>query len=302
MNSSRTRSNFIGIVLRILFTISIVAFTISAVTMFIVGDADGIMLTGISACAALIGAIGLLLLLRWHKTGFFVTILVYMAWAAAAYLVYRDRIASWGGEAWVFVPAGIAAGMLLVLSSILFPAFGGKSQWSQMSSGLDLKHFRHIYQLSAVIVAGLAAAMYFLPQRSQQSSVSVVAEAEPVEIKREISYTLLDSANVRLDEVVAIENMLDTLSPAIQSKYRKRVFALKHILLSGIMPERHDARNLLNICNVHSGAFSEQQQSVIDWFVALPEEKRALWDYCPATTDLYDFKVKLEQQIKTSKK
>lgn len=165
-----------------------------------------------------------------------------------------------------------------------------------MSDGADIKHFRHIYQLTSVLLVICSGLIYYLPM-TKSHGMPILQSQMPVQSNRVISYELLDSANVTLDEVILIEPMIDSIQENLQLKYHKRVFALKHLLLSGIMAKEHDTKDIINISKVHFGEFSNSQQKILDWYLALPKESQQKWIECPTVNNLQDFKQKLTDII-----
>jgi hypothetical protein len=165
-----------------------------------------------------------------------------------------------------------------------------------MSDGADIRHFRHIYQLTTTLLLLTVGLMFYLPTTKHEDTPDIKIEKAIVST-REASYELLDSANVTLDEVISIEPMIDSIPTNLQLKYNKRIFALKHLLLSGIMANEHDTKDIINISKVHLGEFSESQQQILDWYLGLPKESQDKWIDCPPVTNLQDFKVKLTETI-----
>lgn len=165
-----------------------------------------------------------------------------------------------------------------------------------MSNGADIKHFRHIYQLTSALLLICGGLICYLPKAKLKETPTVQSHVS-VQSNRVISYELLDSANVTFDEVVSIEPMIDSIPENLQMKYNKRVFALKHLLLSGIMAKEHDTKDIINISKVHLGEFSDCQQKILDWYLALPKESQLKWIECPPVNNLQDFKQKLTDII-----
>lgn len=297
MAIDRHRANFISSILRALLVLNILIFVSVTIWMFFTSDARDVYVFGTLSCSALIATVGFQLLSRWQRLGFFLVFGVYVCASLILCLIYPDILTTVFGVYGVYVPFATTAFVVILLAVLIFVIKDvkvGKSCWVQMSNGADVKHFRHIYQLTAILLLITGGLMSYLP--------SIKANKTPVEkpgfSTRAISYELLDSANVTLDEVISIESMIDTIPTDLQLKYNKRIFALKHILLSGIMAKEHDANNIVNICKIHLGEFSDSQQDILDWYNELPNESQLKWSECPPVDNLYDFKVKLNKIIK----
>lgn len=263
--------------------------------MFITADAPDVYILGITGCTCLVASVGFQLLSRWQRFGFYVVIGVFLCASVILYLFFGDELSSFipGFESGKLLPFAATGFVLILLLILLFVIRSGKEHrncWSQMSNGADTKHFRHIYQLTSALLLITCGLTFYLAS-TKSGDLPEIASAEPKTVKREISYQLLDSANVTLDEVIAIENMMDSIPSDLQPVYKKRVFALKHLLLSGLMATEHDPNDIINIIKIHPGQFSESQQQILDWYLGLPGEIQKEWNYSPPVTNLQEFKL-----------
>lgn len=118
------------------------AITVSyIVTMY--GESFPNIILGVGLCSmlALADALGVLLLLRWSKNGFYLLVLSAVLSAVVNLSVLRLDL--------------LPALYFLIASAIWFVILqhrsGGKSVWSQLKNGWDSKHCRHIYQLFAIV-------------------------------------------------------------------------------------------------------------------------------------------------------
>lgn len=289
------RAKFISSILRFCIVINILLFVISAAMMFITADAPDVYILGITGCTCLVASVGFQLLSRWQRLGFYVVIGIYLCASVILHLFFGDELSSFipGSESGELLPFAATGFVLILLLILLFVIRSGKERkncWSQMSNGADTKHFRHIYQLTTVLLLITGGLTFYLAS-TKSDNLQDIASAEPKTVKREISYQLLDSANVTLDEVIAIENMMDSIPSDLQPVYKKRVFALKHLLLSGLMATEHDPNDIINIIKIHPGQFSESQQHILDWYLGLPGEIQKEWIYSPPVTNLQEFKL-----------
>lgn len=299
MEVVRHRANFISSILRALLVLNILKFVSTTTWMFFTSSARDVYLFGTLSCSALIATVGFQLLSRWQRLGFFLVFGVYVCASLVLCLRYPDMLTTTFGMYGVYMPFVTTAFVVILLVVLIFiikDVKVGKSCWVQMSNGTDIKHFRHIYQLTAILLLITVGLMFYLP--TIKANKTSVEKLESTFSARAISYELLDSANVTLDEVISIESMIDSIPTHLQLKYNKRIFALKHILLSGIMAKEHDANNLLNISKIHLGEYSDSQQDILDWYNELPKESQLKWNECPPVDNLYDFKVKLNKFIK----
>lgn len=148
----------------------------------------------------------------------------------------------------------------------------------------------------AAIVAGIA--FFVLPQNIKSEQASEITE----EIFPEVPQERLDSPEVTIEEVVFFEKSYNE-SHSAESRDQKildRIFALKHILLGALMPDVHDRDGLVDICTVHTGEFSPEQQAILDWYFSLDESQQQQWANCERVTNLAEFKeaVKKQNRIK----
>lgn len=263
--------------------------------MFITADAPDVYILGITGCTCLVASVGFQLLSRWQRFGFYVVIGIYLCSSVILYLFFGNELSSFipGSESGKLLPFSATGFVLILLSILLFVIRSGKVRkncWSQMSNGADTKHFRHIYQLTSTLLLITCGLTFYLAS-TKSDNLPEIALAESQTAKREISYQLLDSANVTLEEVIAIENMMDSIPPDLHPVYKKRVFALKHLLLSGLMATEHDPNDIINIIKIHPGQFSESQQQILDWYIGLPDGIKKEWTYSPPVTNLQEFKL-----------
>lgn len=171
-----------------------------------------------------------------------------------------------------------------------------------MNDGLDFKHFRHVYQLSCLLILTVGAIMAFKKPVLMSTVIESNMDDLTVNLPRDIEYSLLDSANITLNEIVVIEGMIDSLPQKSQLIYNRRIFALKHVLLSGLMTDRHNTMNLINICKIHTGDFSPEQQKILDWYISLPKSDQEIWLDCPSVDNLYSFENEIKQRLSNKQK
>lgn len=299
MTSERHRAKYISSILRALLVANILVFVFATICMFFMSSARDVYICGTISCLCLIASVGFQLLSRWQRLGLYVIIGIYALASIIVYIFFSHEPNSMFGIYGNYVPFAITGTVLLLLCILLFAIKDskvGKNCWSQMSDGADIKHFRHIYQLTSVVLIVLGCIIYLLPM-SKTNGMPAIISQEATQPNRQISYELLDSANVTFDEVILIEPMIDSIPINLQMKYNKRIFALKHLLLSGIMAKEHDTKDIINISKVHLGEFSESQQQILDWYLALPKESQQRWAECPPINNLQDLKLKLTETL-----
>lgn len=298
MAENKERNNVLTVYLKSALIFNIMLIVGGMAMLFSTSDTYGTYAAAICSISALFNCIGLTLLLRWHSTGLFIigtTSLissVSLSFACAGWLNY------YFGSIGVFVPYVVFAIYLLSMLLLLFVRDKGKTAWQQMDSGFDYTHFRHIYQLSSVIIASIV--IIAILEMPKQPEVNVDAEDEISQIIKNVTAERLDATDVTIEEVVSFEKQYNE-SIAVNNRDKnitKRIFALKHLLLSGLMPEIHNRENLVNICMVHAGEFSPEQQEILDWYLALAISAQEEWNVCEKASCIKDFKSKIEARIK----
>lgn len=300
MTSSRQRPNFYNSILQALLVCYILTFVICMVWMLFTSDACGVYVYGLLALYDLLSAIGVTLLQRWYRTGVWLILAINIGLNVLLNLMFPSWSATILGYSHVLASILISLGIILVIALPLFvfkSKPSNKTIWSEMKDGLDFKHFRHIYQLSFLLILAVSAIMVFKKPKQMPTVIGSNMDNITANLQRNIEYSLLDSANITLKEIVVIEDMIDSLPQKTQLIYNSRIFALKHVLLSGLMTERHNTLNLINICKIHTGDFSSEQQKILDWYISLPKSDQEIWLECPSVDNLYSFENEIKQRL-----
>lgn len=298
MTVNRVRPKFLETFVKIGLVINVSMIIFGIVMLFVTSDIYGVYATSICTASALFNCIGLTLILRWHKSGsVFVALAsllsaIALSTTCAGWLTY-----SFGGIG-IYIPYIIMVLYVGILFALLFQKVRGKSSWEQMDNGLDLAHFRHIYQLSTSLFLFIFISAYLVMPPNTETEL-----AEDDEIGKfvsKVSQNRLDSPDVTIEEVVSFEKEYNE-NYAVGNRdntITNRIFALKHLLLSGLMPDIHNRDNLVNICMIHAGAFSEEQQKIIDWYLGLDVSQQSEWNVCDKVNTLSKFKETVQNKIK----
>lgn len=305
MTSSKQRPNFYNSILQALLVCYILTFVICMVWMFFTSDACGVYVYGSIAIYSLLSTIGVTLLQRWYRTGGWLILAINIGLNAIINLIFPLWSSVTLGTNHVLLSLLVSLSIVLVITLPLFifkckPS--NKIIWSEMNDGLDFKHFRHVYQLSCLLILTVGAIMAFKKPVLMSTVIESNMDDLTVNLPRDIEYSLLDSANITLNEIVVIEGMIDSLPQKSQLIYNRRIFALKHVLLSGLMTDRHNTMNLINICKIHTGDFSPEQQKILDWYISLPKSDQEIWLDCPSVDNLYSFENEIKQRLSNKQK
>lgn len=292
------RSSALSVFLKLVLTANIVIVVIGIAMLFITSDTYGVYAASICSASALFNCIGLTLLMRWHKTGAIFVILASLLSAISLSITCAGWLTYSFGGIGIYIPYIIMVLYVGILFALLFQKVRGKSSWQQMENGLDLAHFRHIYQLSAVILLFIFVSAYFVMPPNTET---VLAEDDDIEkIVANVPQDRLDSPDVTIEEVVSFEKVYNENNAVgnRDNKITNRIFALKHLLLSGLMPDVHNRDNLVNICMIHAGSFSKEQQEIIDWYLGLDVSQQSEWNVCDKVNTLLEFKEIVQNKIK----
>lgn len=296
--TDKTRSNILSAYLKLALTTNIVIMIVGIAMLFTTSDAYGIYATSICSSAALFNCIGIILIIRWHKSGVAFVIIASLLSAIALSITCAGWLTYSFGGVGIYIPYIIMVLYVGILLVLMFQKLRGKSAWQQMDKSLDLAHFRHIYQLSTFIFIVIFVSAYFVMPASTEAEVTENDDIEKV--ITDVSQDRLDSPDVTIEEVVSFEKTYNENNAVgnRDSKITNRIFALKHLLLSGLMPDVHNRDNLVNICMIHAGAFSPEQQEIIDWFLALDVSQQSEWNVCDKVNTLSEFKETVQNKIK----
>lgn len=266
--------------------------------LFVTSDAYGVYATSFCSASGLFNCIGLVLIMRWHKSGVTIVALTSLLLAIALSITCAGWLTYSFGRVGIYIPYIIMVLYTGSLFALLFQKVKGKSSWEQMDNSLDLTHFRHIYQLSAAILLFIFISAYFVMPPQTETELSEDDDIE--KIVADIPQDRLDSPDVTIEEVVSFEKSYNENNTVEKRNGRitSRIFALKHLLLGGLMPAVHDRDDLLNICMVHAGSFSEQQQEIIDWYLSLDISQQLEWNVCDKVNTLSEFKETVQAKIR----
>ena len=206
----------------------------------------------------------------------------------------------------IFVPGVDGMPIYVSLAAIILTMIGllshknGKCLWAQMKEGIDILHFRHIYQLSVfliIVICGYWIYIYVAGDIQMQSdkSVAVVRISNPItQQERQQLLKELNLARITLGELAQIEEKM----PDISSDYKARIMGLRHILAGHICSDIHDVKAFEMAYKLRKDALSQEQQSVLDWFFRQTSEVRFIWQESKGVSDLATFQRELRKVMK----
>lgn len=116
-----------------------------AVSMFSAYSTEMALGFGICAILGIINVLGAILLMRWNKTGFYLFLVSSLICAVVNVFVLKMSPAT----------AISSVFAIVIWWAILQAKKDGVSAWSQLESGYDYKHTRHLYQVFSIIAIAL---------------------------------------------------------------------------------------------------------------------------------------------------
>lgn len=293
-----SRNSILDCYLKASLTANIFSIVFGLYFLFESHDRYGVFASAIFSISSIVNSIGYTHLLRWRYVGLGFVLTGCISSTIAVSLTCASWLSCNFGPIGIYLPFILLVANIGILFVLMAQKHQGKSAWANMEAGMDVRHFKHIYQLSSVVCVFIIAITCFVMPESTESdddnSVSAMQTYNHVQKER------LDAVDININELVAFEEEYNSrYQPNTRNdKISKRIFALKHLLLGGLMPELHNRESLERICKVHDGAFSREQQEILDWFLALDRPEQEEWNICPQAATLKEFKSLMERRIK----
>jgi len=171
------------------------------VAMYSENSSNTVLGLGLCSMLMLADALGVLLMMRWSKNGFYLLIMSAILSSVVYFSVLKFDLLS----SLVFLMASAVWFVVLQFKS------GGKSVWSQLKSSWDSKHCRHIYQMVAVIeviIFVLTLIAFGRCQEDKKISTLKIVESSKIEPKP--------------SNLVPTKNVDSIKEPTIKSPLEKR--------------------------------------------------------------------------------
>lgn len=112
-----------------------------AVSMFSAYSTEMALGFGICSILGVVNILGAILLMRWNKTGFYLFLISSLITAIVSIFVLKMEAATAIGSLFA----------IIIWWAILQAKKNGVSAWSQLDTGWDYKHTRHLYQVFSII-------------------------------------------------------------------------------------------------------------------------------------------------------
>lgn len=112
-----------------------------AVSMFSAYTTEMALGFGICSILGVVNILGAILLMRWNKTGFYLFLISSLITAIVSIFVLKMEAATAIGSLFA----------IIIWWAILQAKKNGVSAWSQLDTGWDYKHTRHLYQVFSII-------------------------------------------------------------------------------------------------------------------------------------------------------
>lgn len=197
------------------------------------------------------------------------------------------------------IPVCISMILMLITFVLLFLQSDGKSIWSQMDNGIDIAHFRHIYQLSIfiiMIVSCFWVYKYSTCEVHLLDNETYTAKSDEVldDIDKEMLLENLNKTTITLGQISKIEKSITNIPP----EYESRIMALRHILVGHIVPDTHDFELFKMTYFLRKDALSEEQQEVLDWFFRQHNEVKDIWQTSGGVSNIATLQKNLKDAMK----
>ena len=170
--------------------------------------------------------------------------------------------------------------------------------WSQMNDGIDIVHFKHIYQLSTVLILlALGYGIYSSIESKGKTSDEIYDDHLYDEANQEELLKELDKTTITLSNISKIEKRIKELPP----EYEARIMALRHILAGHIVPNTHDVEAFKMAYFLRKDAMSKDQQEILDWFFRQHNDVMEIWRTSDGCSNLAIFQEYIKDIIKKRK-
>lgn len=167
--------------------------------------------------------------------------------------------------------------------------------WSQMKKGVDIIHFKHIYQLSTIlIVIVVCYGTYSYITKKDSIPIKYIEKENLLNGRsKEELLQKLNKANITLNEISEIEKLVTE----IPYEYEARIMALRHILAAHIVSNIHDIKAFRSAYFLRKNAMSKEQQEVLDWFFRQSNEVFEIWETFGGCDNLVTFQKSIKEII-----
>lgn len=244
--------------------------------------------TSLCTVTCITNIVGIVYLSRNLRFGIYILFLVpIIVLAVQSFLIGNVSI-----PIYIYILLSVFTAMLLCLKS------NNKIIWAQMNDGIDIKHFKHIYQLSIffiVVVVGWGIYNYSTFKDSSNEDLydeELLSAMTQEEVLRE-----LDKKTITLGKISKIEKVVKEFSPECEA----RIMALRHILAGHIVPNIHDIDAFKMAYFLRKDAMSKEQQEILDWFFRQHNDVMEVWKTSDGCSDLASFQKYIKDIIKNRK-
>lgn len=203
-NELKQRNGCISFWLWIAIIANIAMVVYYAVTMFSAYSSEAALGLGLCSIFGAVNVLSCILLLRWNKIGFYM-----MAFSSILAIVVNICVLKMATVAMIGSLFGI-----LIWWAILQMKKDGVSAWSQLQSGWDSKHCRHLYQLfGAIGVILFILTMIAFGNANGSDDDSQYEDVEVVEVADDETMTdeeveavvVVDSVATEDDDIIVVE-------------------------------------------------------------------------------------------------
>lgn len=198
-----------------------------AVSMFSAYSTEMALGFGICSIFGMINVLGATLLMRWNKTGFYLFLVSSLISAVVNVFVLKMSP----------VTAISSVFAIVIWWTILQAKKDGVSAWSQLETGWDYKHTRHLYQVFSIIgIALFVLTLIAVGMEHKNPYADILSEYEAVEEDTVAVEEVVEV--VEVEETVAEKNMrfLNSMIEQTNREYPQKLeegITMERIFLEG---------------------------------------------------------------------
>ena len=258
---------------------------------FIAGKLSANLSLETSLCAVLCitNIIGIVYLKRSFRTGVYFLFLVPITILLTQFCLIDN----------ISISIYISLLLSIITSLLLFIKNGDSTTWAQMNKGFDIMHFKHIYQLTSIIILiilGYGVYNYIVLKDNSSNNEAydedLLNKYSSEELLRE-----LDMPTITLRKISKIEKIIREIPP----EYEARIMALRHILSGHIVANSHDIKAFKMAYFLRKDALSKEQQEILDWFFRQHNDVKEIWRTSDGCNNLASFREYIKAAIKKRK-
>ena len=143
----KSRNSILDCYLKASLTANIFSIVFGLYFLFESHDRYGVFASAIFSISAIVNSIGYTHLLRWRYVGLGFVLTGCISSTIAVSLTCASWLSCNFGSIGIYLPFILLVANIGILFVLMAQKHQGKSAWANMEAGMDVRHFKHIYQL-----------------------------------------------------------------------------------------------------------------------------------------------------------